>query len=557
MLLELNISNFILIEKTRIEFSPGFNVLSGETGAGKSILLEALAIVLGHKFSAEHARLKDQPIRIEAIFDHSKLSQATRQELPQMALDIIEQGESEFILSRELSPEGIKRSRSYLNGRSISSAALKQLSQSLLSVCRQNYFMRLFEARCHVELLDQYCGNQAVLKEYQSAYTQWRQKQDELLQLTRELEMAGERACQLNFLIDQLQDIGLSDNLREDLEAQIEGLSNRERILELAQSLRATIDDSGGLEQIIQDTKSKLHELSKLDANFSSVGEIADSISCQATELSAQLNFAASKVEDGDEKLLDSLREQLSKLASLERRFRTDSSGLKKILDDAQLELEQLPNTDSKTALEAECNKLLESVMLTGEKLRKARNSKAAKLSKQVVKELAELNMQGVNFEVATTPCDPKATGIDQIEFLISTNPASELKAIRSVASGGELSRLTLVLKKILKDSSGANVLVFDEVDSGVSGKVARAMGEKLRELSECAQVICISHLAQVASFADCHLLVEKSGKSSMKTQILRLDANQRIDEVARMLAGYKITEAARRSAIELLGERG
>ncbi len=554
MLSELQISNFAIIEHQSVTFTPGLNVISGETGAGKSIILHAIELILGGRPKPHMLRDGATSSEVQALFTLHGLPEKVIAELPDIA-----QGD-ELVISRVLTPSG--RGKVYINGRLGTVALLEEIVSKFVNICGQNQHVRLLDPAFHRELLDGYARNEDILLKYENAFTLWRDASLRLRSLEEAIHKNVTRRAELEFLIQELESIALKPGLRAELDNDLKRLSNSEALIQRVQKTLDTLNDEQGVFTQLHQVSGELHELVRIDPKLGDVAKLFSAARTEIEECERDLRRYGSGIRVDDERL-EKVREQLAEVARLERKYRTDDTGLLELLKRSSEELAMIDGSIDLDELREELVVKEEAMNKLAHELTERRKRAGRSLAKEVAKELAELSMAGASLDLQ---CDTKECAIDgqdALQFLISTNKGEPTKPLRQVASGGELSRVMLVLKKVLKERTGVNVLVFDEVDVGVSGGVARSVGEKLQELSEGSQVICITHLPQVASLADQHLLVEKREVPAKKgerartiSSIRTLSDDERVDEIARMLAGHSITESARGSARELLEGR-
>ncbi|MBX7138831.1 MAG: DNA repair protein RecN [Oligoflexia bacterium] len=547
MLLELKISNFALIEEQSIAFGAGLNVISGETGSGKSIVLQALELVLGARPKTQYLRAGAKEWRVEALFDLSATAPKIRAQFPEFL-----EG-NELAVLRTMNAEG--RGKVYLNGRVATLAMLEETVGRLINICRQGHQGRLIDPRYHLELIDEFSGNQELLAEYGSRYQSWSALAVQLAEFEERAARAARRQSELEFLIEELSAVKPRAGLRDELEQKLKGLANSEAVQEKAAQLISSFEEEGGILACLSQVEHAGHDLARIAPQAAELAERLGTLSAEAEALTDEIKRRFERVELNPEEI-EALREELAELARLERKYRTDSAGLAAMLAESSEELATIQDPGSHAELQARVSENEKMVRAAAAKLRAARSAGAARLVKQVERELAELNMKEAKLRIDFTEAEPGPYGMDQVNFLAAPNKGEGFKALAQIASGGELSRLMLVMKKILRDRSGVNVLVFDEVDSGVSGAVARSVGEKLKGLASDSQVICITHLAQVASMADHHLVVEKQVGKRTVSLIREIQGDEKIDEIARMLAGYTLTKASRESAKELLSSK-
>jgi DNA repair protein RecN (Recombination protein N) len=551
MLLELSISNFALIDHQRIEFAPGLNVLSGETGAGKSIVLHALELLLGGKPRGFSVRAGAESAEVEALFSLDSLSEEARAALPEIA-----QGD-ELVLSRTVSTTG--RGKILINGKLGTVALLEEIVARVVTICGQNSHMRLLNPESHLKLLDGYRGGDDEVKRYRALYQEM-VEQEKLLAARKEaLQRAALRQAELQFIVEELTAKTITEGGRQKLEDEIRAFSQGETILDVCGRGTELLVDEGGIFTLMSRLQGIAHEVKRI---HSSSGEA----------IAAAVTLAEGHLEDAERELkklaagvsldserIDSLRDELAEIARLERKYRCNEAGLVALLATAQGELSSLEQGGEISALEESVARLREEAASLAKKISSKRRESAKTLARAVERELKALAMGAASLVVSVTDrATLGADGGDVVEFLIATNKGEEAKPLRQIASGGELSRIMLVMMQLLRERSGVNVLVFDEVDTGISGAVARAVGEKLLALSHGAQVLCITHLPQVASLADHHILVEKrevsqGGAVRTKSSLRVLTNDERIDEVARMLSGKEVTERGRQTARELM----
>lgn len=545
MLTALQIKNFAIIEAQQIHFGPGLNVISGETGAGKSIVLEAFKLILGGRGGGDQIRNGAESLEVSAVFDLTVLSSEQRNQLP----DLVREA-NELVITREINQSG--RNKIFLNGRVSTVGLIKDVAENLINICGQNQSLRLFDSAYHRELIDSYGGFEEILGNYRKKFEQWSLLVERLKNAEDKSRDFILRKQGLEALVEEISALNLYSGLRGDLENEVKRLSFAEQLISGVGELSTSFEEEDGLSSQLRRRGISIQSLVKLDPSLDKVRQIFDSGRNLLEEAFSELADYSSGLTLDEEKL-KTAESRLADLLRVEKKYRTDDAGLIELLDDAVQELSQFIDGENLDRLRAEANQMLKEVEALGLALRKERQSAGKKLAKEVERDLTELSMKDARLKISMLEAAPNVHGMDEIEILISTNKGEEFKSIKQVASGGELSRIMLVLKKVLRDKSGVHVLVFDEVDAGISGGVARAVGEKLRDLAREGQVICVTHLAQVASLADRHLLVEKSSGKRTVSVIRELSKEDRIEEVARMLAGFQVTEASRASAKELL----
>jgi len=544
MLCELRIVNFALIESQSIAFGEGLNVITGETGAGKSTILQALQFLLGGRSRESVIRSGAEEAIVEGLFNLNSLPEAVSRELPEMVRG------SEIAITRAVSMGG--RSKVYMNGRMATLGLLEEVADKLVNVCGQNHHVRLLEPKFHLDLVDGYAGLESELSEFRDLYQRWRDTMRQAEEAQLAAARQSQRGDELSETIKELQAVELKPGLRNDLEGALRRLANAEKIVQAGQEL------DGALEALFEQLSGinvAGHEIVKLDPTFAELYGRLGSARIELDDFRAGLMHYISRVEVDDSQL-NRLRDRVADLARLERKYRTTCDGLIEVLRAAQDELGALQGGVDASELASLGEELHLEVLRRAAALSSRREVAANELCRQVEHGLADLNMANCRLVAQRQETELGPRGRDRLEFLIATNPGEPLRPLRHIASGGELSRITLVLKEALREKTGVNVLVFDEVDSGVSGSVARAIGEKLCALGRFSQVICITHLPQIASLADHHFLVGKELQDRATSTIKKISSDGRLEEIARMLAGYKITKAAIESARELLSSK-
>lgn len=549
MLSELTITNFAIIDRQSLSFHPKFNVISGETGAGKSIILNALEFILGGKGSASLIRAGADQMEVQALFDLTEVASAIRAELP----EIVGSGD-EIVVSRTQPREG--RGKVLINGRLGTVSLLEEIVRKLVNICSQHHQTKLLDPKFHVELLDGFAENDSLRESMRTSFQRWHEAKQALARLQREEAQGFERRDELRMVVEELEMVPqLRTGRRQELENEIKRIGNAEKLLQAGQRALHLLSGEDGLSVTLREISSALGDMQRLDQTTAILVKEFE-LACDAL---SKIELGISRYLDAldlDTSTLEELREQLSELARLERKYRLNDGGLAERLEKARDELGRLGASQTSAALEREVHGLYVEVEKIGKKLREVRQAAAKKLIGAVAKDLSELAMVGAAIDVRFAPCEPTANGTDRVEFVISTNKGEPFGPLAQIASGGELSRVMLVLKKILREQSGVNVLIFDEVDSGISGGVARSVGRMLKDISNQSQILCITHLPQVASLSDKHFLVQKEVGERTMTVVRALSESEKVDEIARMLAGFTITDASRASARELIESR-
>ncbi|HLH02304.1 MAG TPA: DNA repair protein RecN [Bryobacteraceae bacterium] len=552
MLLELIVENYAVVEQARIRFGDGLNVLSGETGSGKSIVVDSLGLLLGARASAEMIRSGASRARVSGIF-----SIEMTPELERLLSDAgIETGEDELIIEREITANG--KSRAFVSNRPVTTAFLRQLAAALGDIHGQNDQQSLFTAEAQRDLLDSYARTLELRAEVGRLFGEWRSLGEKLADFDRSEQ---EKLRLLDLWTFQRKEIdSVSPRAGEDaeLEAERKILQNVTRLQEsAAAAFDALYDAETSATAQLKHTLKRMDELTRIDATLEDSAASLRQASVLLDEAAYSLRDYLGKLE-GDPARLETIESRLAALDRLKRKYGGSLEDVLKFREEAARRIDEVENaSEHRAALERERCELARQYEDRAQKLSAARNSAAAKLSKAVEDELKGLMMGGTRFRIGVERREWSATGIDEITFLVSPNRGEELKPMEKIASGGELSRIALALKTAAGEGAkrhSATTLVFDEVDAGVGGAAAAAVGRRLKMLSKANQVICVTHLAQIAGFADQHFAVSKiERKGRVGTQIEELSAEQRAREIGRMLSGEQITAEALKHAEQLI----
>jgi DNA repair protein RecN (Recombination protein N) len=550
MLEELQIKDLAIIDDENVRFGWGLNVITGQTGAGKSIILQALALILGVKPKKNLIREGAKQSEVLALFSLEKLSLEERSALPEIVRD-----EDQLVVARTISVAG--SSRVYINGKISTLGMLRNVVEPLIDLCGQSEFIRLYDPHYQMRLLDQFGARTdesygALLNEYAVNYKKWREARMRLERSSLSLLQRQHRLQEVETLIRDVGNTRLGEGVRAELEERIKKLANGEQILSLSSEVVQAIEAEGGLLGRLHDVSGVIKRLGLVDSGFLALQE-------RFFDIWGDLSGFFSDFEryfqgfSFDEEKLESARAELGRLAFLERKYATVEDDLKALYEQALLDREDLLKSAGQSGFQKELDECAEHLSRVASTLSAERRRMGELFAERVQNDLQELNMRHASLKVDFVPVSWGAYGAEEGEFLFSSNLGYAPKALRSIASGGELSRITLVMKNILSSQNGVSVMVFDEVDVGISGEVARSVGRKLKLLGTNSQVICITHLPQVASLADTHIYVEKSDGALTKTIVRNLSNEERVEELARMLAGYQVTESARESARDLM----
>jgi len=552
MLTRLHIRNFALVEHLELEFAPGMTVLTGETGAGKSILLDALGLVLGDRADSGTVRAGCDRAEISATFDIRSLG-AVRAWLEERELNL----DDECILRRTVSADG--GSRGYINGQPAPVQSLRELGEQLVDIHGQHAHQSLLKRDLQRQLLDGYAGHDALAEQVSTAYRRWRELQQELERLTR---AAGERDSRLELLryqVGELEALGLSTEELASLEEEHGRLANASRLQEGAQRALDLLyeGDEMAVVSLLGRTLSELRELQAIDGQLGGACELLDSAAIQAREAASELRRYLDRA-DLDPQRLDWVEQRLAAISELARKHRCGGEELPALLERLQGELAELEQAGQRLdGLEAEISRCRDGYLKLARELSAGRRKAAQALASQVSANMAELGMKGGRFEVALEAVEddePAPHGLERVELLVSANPGQPLKPLAKVASGGELSRISLAIQVISAGRGSIPTLIFDEVDVGVGGGVAEMVGRQLHALGGERQVLCVTHQPQVAAQGHQHLQVSKQTQGeTTRSAVKVLDEEARVEEIARMLGGMTITGQTLSHAREML----
>lgn len=550
MLMNLQVRDFAIVDRIDIEFDNGMTVLTGETGAGKSILVDALGLVLGERGSAQLVRDGARRAEFAAEFDVANLEPA-RSWLAEHALE----QDDECLLRRVISSEG--RSRAFINGNPVPLAQLKTLGEKLLDIHGQHFHQSLGHRSVQRNLLDHFAGLQKERSETEKSYAEWQSLAGQLQELKEAESDRASRLDLLDFQIRELDALGLTPGETDELLAERQRLQNSGRLAEgVSSALHRLFDDDGGnANSLVADSVRSIEALVDYDPELGKVLELLHSASIQVAEAADSLRRYGDSI-DMDPARRDWVEERLDAIQGAARKHRVKQNELPDLLGKLQQEFEELGNAEARgRELEERVQACNDDFMVRARLLSKARKKAARSFAAEVSDAMKSLGMPGGVFEIALTTMDAaKPWGIDAIEFLISANPGQAPQPLSKIASGGELSRMSLAIQVIASDGSSIPTMVFDEVDSGVGGGVAEMVGRRLQELGASRQVLCVTHLPQVASLANQHLRVSKvSDGKSTRTNVQTLGKDERIEELARMLGGVEITRKTLAHAAEML----
>lgn len=549
MLAQLFINNIAVIERASIDLEKGFTVLTGETGAGKSIIIDAIHAVLGERTSKELVRTGTQSASVSALF--TGLDEDVLRLLDQLSIPREEDGS--LLVQRDIRQGG--RSSCKLNGAPATVSMLKQVGPRLVTIHGQHESYELLSPEVHMVYLDSFAGLESLLAEYQAAYHTLRETQRKLEALQTDEGEKARLSDLLHYQIDEIQSANVRVGEREELEAQREVIRNSEKIagtLELLRGLLSGDEDSEGLltgvEQASVETErvaSYLPELEEAAQKLREAGYLLEDVDAMLRGVGV----------DFDPALQEAIEERLDLLYKLGLKYGSSEEKILEFLEDCRSRLHQIEFSDEeRERLEAQYEEEKHKAISLAKELSRRRQAASAQFIRQVREELAFLNMPGIQFETEIQRVPLYAMGCDKLQFLVSANKGEPPKPMSKIASGGELSRIMLAIKTVLSGKDKVQTLIFDEVDTGISGAAANKVGKKLKQVSQNRQVLCITHLAQIAALADHHLLIEKHVEGERTfTQVQELDFEGRKREVARIIGGDQVTDLQLEMAEEML----
>ena len=552
MLSSLQIENVAVIQKAEVHFEPGLNVLTGETGAGKSILIDSINAILGNRTSKDLVRTGAAKAVIRAAFE----------QVPPAVLDKLEQSGYErseaLLLSREITAEG--KSSCRINGMPATAAVLRELCGGLININGQHDSVGLLNPAHHLGILDDYAQNRTVFQEYYALYRELVRVKRELDALITDEAEKQRKIDLLQYQVQEIEDAGLTAGEEQALENRRKVLSNASAIRDrLAQSyaLLSGSDDAAGAVDLLGEASNAVDAAAQLDpALTAAAGQLLD-LYYNAKDVAADLIGRLDTYDTNDAEL-DEVEQRLDLLYRLKRKYGSTVEDVIAFGQKAREELDNIQHSQQRyDALQAEKLRLYTKAREKAEVLTQTRLKAFEELNTRISGTLDFLNMPGVRMTLRHTRGPLASHGQDSVEFYTSTNPGEAPKPLAKIASGGELSRITLAIKNAMADKDAVPTVIYDEIDSGVSGKAAGRIGEVLRQSAQGHQILCITHTAQIAALADCHLLIQKNVSNERTyTEIHPLDENGRVEALARLISGDHVTELSRANAREMLQER-
>ena len=549
MLQTLYIENIAVIEKTSIDFNSGLNVLTGETGAGKSIIIDAINAIMGQRTSRDIIRTGEKSAFVSAQFDN--IGKSAEEKLAELGFDC---EDGILILQRTLSANG--KSVCKINGRPATVSMLRALSHSLINIHGQHESYELFSPETHIDYIDSYGGCAELLNSYKEKYEEFKILSKKLTQANTD---ESERLREIDLLQYQSQelfdaDVNVGDE--EQLEAERGALMNFEKISSLLNKAKRMLDgdDSNGGIEALDIASNAMQTAAEYNDEYSDISESLTDIYYNLRDVSESIGDAIDGLES-DPQRLEEIEERLDLLNRLTRKYNCPCDELPELAEKMQARLEELINYDkNRDELEKKCKAAEAEAQKAAEKLSRLRKETAKTFAEKVREEMSFLNMPNVTLVPSFVEVALGAKGIDKVELLLSANPGETPRPVAKIASGGELSRMMLAIKTVLAESDEVDTLIFDEVDTGISGSAAEKVGLKLREVSKSCQVLCVTHQAQIAALADTHLLISKQVDNGRTfTAVTPLSHDERVRELARIIGGVNITQAALSHAEDML----
>lgn len=560
MLISLHIENLAVIKCVDIDFSKGFMAMTGETGAGKSIIIDSINLLLGAKADRELIRTGETSAMVSGVF--TNLSEPTYAHLQENGVS--DDGEGNILIQRTVSADG--RSSIRINGRTVTLSVLRDVASALVSIHGQSDTAALADERYQLNLIDMYAGCESLLSEYSESYSHFekiRRDKRELMEKEHERERLSEI---LLYQINDIDSYSLHEGEEEELVERKMKIKSSEKILKNAgfafKALKGS--EKGSVSFLLDKSATALEQISDVVSEFSGYSEKLREFLYQVEDIAEEVYSQISDMDDNPDEALNEIESRLDKISKLKRKYGLTVKDILEFRERAAVELEELENSEELIKkLEAEERTAYNEALKIAERIHGLRVEASAEIEKEVKKTLEFLDMPKVVFFISVKEEleDGKKklypTGSDTVEFFISANRGAEPQPLSKVASGGEMARVMLALKSVIADKDGTKTIVFDEIDAGVSGKTARKIGIKMQSLSENSQILAVTHSAQIASVADVHYLISKSDvNGATETAVKLLDREGRITELSRILGGIAVTEAQKKAAIDMLDEK-
>ncbi len=552
MLFNLSIENVALIKKADIDFSDGFSVLTGETGAGKSILIGSLNMLLGERTGKETIRYGENFAYVEGLF---YIDDTTKKEL--LELDIGTEEDNSLIISRKLMSDG--KNICKIGGKTVSVAVLRDVGKNLINIHGQHDNQALLDSKCHIDFLDAFCKkeNQKLFDEFENFCAELVSKKKELHTFDMDEAEKMRKMDLLQFEIDEISSANIVPGEEEELKSKKNFIKNKEHFTKHCAGALSVLyeNDDETAYNLVSQASRMIDKIS--DESLSELSEKINDILYRIEEVASDIRHKLDAV-NFDDISLDEIEERLDIIYRLKRKYGESEEAILKYCEKAQKELDDITFSDAKCAeLEKEIETLENKTMSLAKDIQNARFDNAKIVKEQINSQLSDLNMNGATFDVLFEECELNKNGIDRVEFLISTNKGEPQKPLNKIISGGELSRIMLALKNVLTDGDSADTLIFDEIDTGISGVTAGKVGVKLTEIADKKQVICVTHLPQIASLSDNHFKIEKiTENEKTNTYIKCLNEEEKTAEIAYMISGDSASETSLAQAKEMINKK-
>lgn len=550
MLSSLEIENVAVIEKAQILFGSGLNILTGETGAGKSIVIDAINAILGERTSRELVRSGADKARVTAVFEN--VPESVIERLDEYDIDC---DDNSLLITRVITTDG--RNTCKINGQSVTVTMLKNIGRDLITICGQHDSQHLLLKEKHMEYIDSIADCKDLFDSYSEVFAQIKSVRKQLKKLLSNESDKERKLEYLKFQIDELTGADIKIGERDALLEEKKRYQNRERILTNLGACRSILAGDGESASVLSDIDklvSSLTELSQFDSRFVEYAESVNNMKYILDDCNSYIGVSLNGTEDGHIDI-NSIEERLDILYRLSKKYGETEEKMLSYLEGITAEYDEITLGDEKAQeLQDKYDELSEELFNRGCYLSDCRKQAASEFEKTVSADLHYLDMPGAAFTAEFTDAPATVTGIDDVEFLFTANPGQEPKPLVKIASGGELSRVMLAIRCALSDKDVVSSMVFDEIDTGVSGRAALKIAYKLHELSKSKQVLCVTHLAQIAAYADNHFYIEKNiEQGSTYTKVTALDYNDRVREIARIIGGDIITQTTLKSAEEMI----
>ena len=554
MLAQLYIENIAVIEKASIDFQKGFNILTGETGAGKSIIIDSINAVLGGRISKEIVRTGAKAAQVSALF--TAPTEETLQKLEELGFPLEE--EENLLLQREIRAEGKAVCR--INGRPATVSMLREIGLTLLSILGQHESYELLSPEQHVEYIDSFGGLNVLKSRYHSVYRKLRSIKKEWDALLMDENQKARRMDLLRYQIEELEAGNIRSGEQEELAQQRSVYRNSEKIAEALISAKSLLDgdeESTGAVSAVGTAADSLEEAAQFLPSLGSIAQKLRDLEYNLQDCLEEVRDASGTLEY-DPARLEQVEDRLDQLYRLSLKYGSTEEEMLTFLENCRTELHTIELSDEKAQeLAEQYEECKQEAIRLAKELSSGRRKAAGEMVTRVREELTFLDMPNVEFQVEQLRCPLNQWGCDKIQFLLSTNPGEPARPMAKIASGGELSRIMLAIKTVLSGTDRIDTLIFDEIDTGISGSAARKVGLKLQEVSRNRQVLCVTHLAQIAALADAHFLISKEVHDNKTfTQVQPLDFEGRKREVARIMGGTEITPLLLQNAEEMICAR-